>query len=266
MRSLGDDDYEFLRDYVSTIHKNGGNHVILHARPAVQSGLSPVKNRIVPTLDYGFVETIAAEFEGKMDITLNGGITTLSRLRSFREDSNGSKSAISGHMAGRWFLRRPLDLIWVEDLLRGEEAASVIARSSSSSFPVIQSAIEQYIDDALRIASYSSSSRTHKPTIAEICLPLFLITEQLKDDYDFEETDMQDGLVAERPLLDYAEIESLYDILEDGIEKIEETFNKGKKKKKKRGGGTNFKRLSSLFKSLVGTKVVNKWKRNRAEL
>ena len=77
---------------------------------------------------------------------------------------------------------------------------------------------------------------------------------------------MQDGSVAERPILTYGDIESLYDVLQDGVAQIEEVSNSGTKKKKKQGDSINFKRLSSSFKSLVGTKVANKWKRNRAEL
>ena len=261
MRPLDNSDYEYLRKYISTIHENGANHVILHARPAILSGLSPVKNRIVPKLDYGFVERIASEFEGEVDITLNGGITRLSQLRSFQEQSNSGSSVISSYMAGRWSLRRPLDLIGVEDLLKGD------ALESSSSLPRIQHAIEKYLDDAIRTAG-STSSRTHVPTIAELCLPLFLITEQLRDDYDFEEDDKRDGFILEeeRPMLTYDDIESLYDVVQDAVVQLEELSNRGKKKKKKHGGDMNFKRLSSSFKSLVGNKVANKWKRNRAEL
>jgi tRNA-dihydrouridine synthase len=267
MRPMEDGDYEYLTDYISNIHENGANHVILHARPAILSGLSPVKNRIVPKLDYSFVERIASEFEGKVEVTLNGGITTFSQLRSFRENYASGSSTISSHMAGRWCLRRPLDLIGVEALLKGETWESIVT-SSSSSLPLIQNVLEQYIDDAIRIASRPSSSQTHKPTTAELCLPLFLITEQLKDDYDFEEDAMEDGSFAERPLLSYDDIESLYDVLRDGITEIAECSNAGKEKKKKQGGsgGMNFNRLSSSLKSLVGTKVANKWKRNRAEL
>eukprot|EP00532_Pseudo-nitzschia_australis_P007364 CAMPEP_0168177834 /NCGR_PEP_ID=MMETSP0139_2-20121125/8719_1 /TAXON_ID=44445 /ORGANISM="Pseudo-nitzschia australis, Strain 10249 10 AB" /LENGTH=393 /DNA_ID=CAMNT_0008097019 /DNA_START=214 /DNA_END=1395 /DNA_ORIENTATION=- len=261
MRLLTGRDYDYLKDYVSTMHEHGANHVILHARPAILSGLSPVKNRIVPTLDYDFVQRIASEFEGKMDVTLNGGITTLDQLQSLLENSlSGSKSAISSYMAGRWCLRRPLDLIGIEALLKGEEL--------NSSLSPIQNAIDQYVDDAIKIGSSSSFLR-HKPTVAELCLPLFLIVEQLRDDYNFEEdkSDNDDSItLIEPPLLTYDEMESLYDVLHEGVAQIEDLFGKGKKKKKISNGSVNFKRLSSSFKSLVGTKVANKWKRNRAEL
>jgi hypothetical protein len=136
-----------------------------------------------------------------------------------------------------------------------------------------------------------SSSLKYKPTIAELCLPLFLIVEQLKDDYDYEyydddEYDNDKGnnndefdpiflpttkqQRQEKPTLTYDEIESLYEVLEDGLDQIIEELspknNDKKIKKKKENNDINFKRLSSSFKSLVGTKVVNKWKRNRAEL
>lgn len=260
MRPLDDRDYEYLTDYLSTIYDHGGNHVILHARPAVLSGLSPVKNRIVPTLDYDFVERIAADFEGKVKITLNGGITSFSQLRSFQEQSG---STIVSHMAGRWCLRRPLDLVGIEALLK-DDWESIASSSSSSVLPDIQRAIEDYVDDAILLAS-SASPRTHTPTIAELCLPLFLVTEQLRDDYDYEEDDGTQEDSVERPILSYEDIESLYDVIQDGVTQLEEFSNRGKKKKKQ-GGDMNFKRLSSSFKSLVGTKVANKWKRNRAEL
>lgn len=250
MRPLDDTDYNYLRNYISTIHDAGADHVILHARPAILSGLSPVKNRIAPQLDYKFVEDIASEFEGKVDITLNGGIKTLSQLQSLQK--NASSSRISSHMSGRWCLRRPLDLIGIEELLTGKKLDSSL----------VTVAIEQYVDHAVKMASLPHHKRRF--TTAELCLPLFLVVEQLRDDYDYE-GDEEDGI--EEPLLSYDDIESLYDIVQDGVAQLEDLTNNGKKKKKKANADDiNFKRLSSAFKSLVGTKVANKWKRNRAEL
>ncbi len=42
------DDYvnhDYLKKHVETIQKSGADHVILHARPVILSGLSPLKNR-----------------------------------------------------------------------------------------------------------------------------------------------------------------------------------------------------------------------------
>jgi tRNA-dihydrouridine synthase len=252
MRPMDDTDYNYLRKYISTIHDAGANHVILHARPAILSGLSPVKNRIAPQLDYQFVEDIASEFEGKVDITLNGGIQTLSQLQSLQKNAYASSSRISSHMSGRWCLRRPLDLIGIEELLTGKKLDSSL----------VTVAIEQYVDHAVRMATLPPQKRRF--TTAELCLPLFLVVEQLRDDYDYE-GDEEDGI--EEPLLSYDDIESLYDIVQDGVAQLEDLTNNGKKKKNKANADdVNFKRLSSAFKSLVGTKVANKWKRNRAEL
>ena len=301
---LDETDYEYLKKYISTIYDAGANHIILHARPAILSGLSPVKNRIVPKLDYNFVERIASdlsqEHDNNITFTLNGGITSLSQLQSLIErnhDNSNNKSPISSYMAGRWCLQRPLDLIGIEELLLSSSSISSSSISSSSSTTssslfLIRTAIEQYVDDTVRIGC--SSSLKYKPTIAELCLPLFLIVEQLRDDYDYEYDDDDDDdddddegnniddefdpiflpttkQRQEKPMLTYDEIESLYEVLVDGLDQIIEELspknnNSNKKMKKKDNNDINFKRLSSTFKSLVGTKVVNKWKRNRAEL
>ncbi|KAL7526066.1 hypothetical protein ACHAXR_002915, partial [Thalassiosira sp. AJA248-18] len=92
---LSEQDYDYLANYISAIHNAGARHVILHARPAVLS-LSPVKNRIIPTLDYDFVREIASDFDGKVKITMNGGITSLSELISLQGDK---PNMISSHMA-----------------------------------------------------------------------------------------------------------------------------------------------------------------------
>ena len=290
---LDETDYEYLKKYISTIYDAGANHIILHARPAILSGLSPVKNRIVPKLDYNFVERIASdlsqEHDNSINFTLNGGITSLSQLQSLIErnhDNSNNKSPISSYMAGRWCLQRPLDLIGIEELLLSSSSISSSSSTTSSSLFLIRTAIEQYVDDTVRIGC--SSSLKYKPTIAELCLPLFLIVEQLRDDYDYEYDDDDDEgnniddefdpiflpttkQRQEKPMLTYDEIESLYEVLVDGLDQIIEELspknnNSNKKMKKKDNNDINFKRLSSMFKSLVGTKVVNKWKRNRAEL
>ena len=259
MHPLQEIDYEYLKKYVGTVRDAGANHVILHARPAILSGLSPVKNRIVPELNYEFVERIAADFP-EMDVTLNGGIKNLSQLEALQQEQRFGMDAghdasrrISSHMAGRWCLRRPLDLVGVEALLNNEQVDSKLTRG----------AIEQYIDYAVQIASLPSNKQRF--TMAELCLPLFLIVEQLGDDYkyEFDDDDEETNLPDERPFLSYDEIESLYEIVQDGVGHLESFSTK---KKGSNSSDINFKRLSSSFKGLVGTKVTNKWKRNRSEL
>mmetsp|Transcript_26156 Transcript_26156/g.44507 ORF Transcript_26156/g.44507 Transcript_26156/m.44507 type:complete len:432 (-) Transcript_26156:1804-3099(-) len=250
MRPLDEGDYDYLKEYITAIHNAGANHVVLHARPAILSGLSPVKNRIIPTLDYDFVRSIAADFKGKVDITLNGGITSLTQLNSLRSDTS---SPISNYMAGRWSLRRPLDLVGVEGLINDESSASLKETNT------ITTALENYIDYALTMATLPSHKQRF--TTADLCLPLYLAVEQLKDDWDYDE---EDNPSEDPPLLSYDEIESLYDVVRDGITSLQECCNKGGKKSK--NSSNAYKLISTSIKSLAGTKVVNKWKRNRAEL
>ena len=255
---LRDDDYQFLKNYVSTVHDAGANQIILHARPAILSGISPVKNRIVPRLNYDFVEKIAADFP-EMDVTLNGGIQSLSHLKTLQ----GRHQSV---MAGRWCLRRPLDLIGVEALL---------GKDKGIESKLAERAVRQYVDYAVQMAS----STKQQFTISDLCLPLFLIVEQLREDYDYDfdydcgkdgENGYDSKSLPEEPFLSYDDIESLYRIIQDGVKQIE-SFSKNKRDKKKpkikeNTDSINLKRLSSSFKTLVGTKVANKWKRNRSEL
>ena len=227
LHPLNERDYEYITNYISAIHNAGANHVILHARPAILSGLSPVKNRIVPTLDYDFVNRLASDFDGKVKITLNGGITSMSELNCLQEDES---SRIQSHMAGRWCLRRPLDLLTIEQSLSNTEMMNPVK------------AIERYTDYALANQSQF--------TMSDLCLPLYLAVEQLREDYDQDE---------EGDLLTWEDMEDLYDSVQDGLKELGGN-------KIKTSSSINFKKLASSFKPLVGTKVANKWKRNRAEL
>ena len=132
-------------------------------------------------------------------------------------------------MAGRWILRRPLDLIQIEQSL-GDNRIKMD--------PI--EGIERFIDYAL--------ANSHFP-MSELCLPLYLIVEQLREDYEKEE----------ETLLSWEEIESIYDIIQGGLTQLgSDNVNTS--------NSINFKKLATSFKSLVGKKVVNKWKRNRSEL
>lgn len=224
VHTLDETDYTYLSNYISSIHDAGTKHVILHARPAILS-LNPVKNRQIPKLNYEVVNRIAADFNG-MKITMNGGINSLDELSSFQKDATNSN--IQSHMSGRWILRRPLDLIQIEQSLDDNRLKMDPIKG-----------IERYIDYAL--------ANVPNFPISELCLPFYLIVEQLREDYDQKE----------ETLLSWEDMESMHDIIQDGLiqlgsDKVNTSFN--------------FKKLATSFKSLVGKKVVNKWKRNRSEL
>jgi hypothetical protein len=51
--------YQQLHNYISQCSDAGASHIILHARPVILQGLSPVKNRQVPSLHYSICDRVA---------------------------------------------------------------------------------------------------------------------------------------------------------------------------------------------------------------
>jgi tRNA dihydrouridine synthase A len=264
--------YQSLHNYIAHAQRAGIAHLILHARPAVLSGLSPTKNRQVPALDYHVVEEAAKDFGGAIKVTLNGGINNmeqLSRIHSVHIPH------IHSYMAGRWMLRRPLDLARVgfecdsSNSIAAESGCSPrstapqqehTSRSTTTTFQ----AVEQYVD-YVKENMYSSNTAS-VPTLADLCLPLYLITKQLREDYNNNEYAVVDsGSTCCRLLLPEKDIESIYDLLRETTEWLYDSTGT-RLKKRASVDFIEFKKISDSFKGLVGTKVANKWKRNRAEL
>ena len=99
-RNNEEESYAFLHNYIQHACAAGIDHLVLHARPAVLSGLSPSKNRLVPQVNYQIVEQIANDFPD-IQVTLNGGIRSLSDLESLVS----RESRIASYMAGRYYAK-----------------------------------------------------------------------------------------------------------------------------------------------------------------
>jgi tRNA-dihydrouridine synthase A len=82
------DSYEFLRSFVDELVAAGCRTVVVHARKAWLSGLSPKENREIPPLDYARVHRLKADFEN-MDVIINGGITTVDVALAQLEEVDG---------------------------------------------------------------------------------------------------------------------------------------------------------------------------------
>ena len=266
--TLDERQYASLKHYITNIQKGGADHVILHARPAVLSGLSPVKNRIVPKLDYIAVERVANDFPG-MRVTLNGGINSLSDLKALMNDESGSshrKGGVASHMAGRWMLRRPCDLV----TMRTEYLVSSGQQRKNANILAIN-AIENYINYIDQALGRLDRGDEATPTKAELFLPLYLVVEQIREDYDIlcERTALNNGELDEH-FMTMETIEEIYEIIVEYLlqQADEARGGAGKRKKSKIPAAReyNFKKLAASFKGIVGTKVANKWRRNRAEL
>jgi tRNA-dihydrouridine synthase A len=235
MHELGEAEYKQLHNYVTHAVEGGISQLVLHSRPVILSGLSPTKNRSAPPLNYEVVNRIASDFPD-LSVVLNGGIQSVDMIRSFQQQHKN----ISGIMSGRWILRRPLDLIQVQNYLLGDTGTQ----------PSVPD------DDTIRLAlsDYNSflertlASRHPMYTLGELCMPLYLVLEQLQED------DAEVG-------------SDVHGILLETLQWLESEGTSGKSKKSKLADdNTSYKKMSASLKGLVGTKVFNKWKRNRAEL
>ena len=118
------DSYDFLRRFVNAVADAGCRTVILHARNAWLSGLSPKENREVPPLRYELVHRIKADLP-ELEVIVNGGIRTLEQARA-------QLAAVDGVMIGREAYQNPYALAEWERVL------FEVAEPSPSRFEVLE--------------------------------------------------------------------------------------------------------------------------------
>jgi tRNA-dihydrouridine synthase A len=73
------DSYQELADFVDRVAGGGCEVLIVHARKAWLTGLSPKENREIPPLRYDIVYRLKRDFPG-LTIILNGGLTRLDQV------------------------------------------------------------------------------------------------------------------------------------------------------------------------------------------
>ena len=73
------DDFEFLDEFADAQVRTGVDALIVHARTAILSGLSPKENREIPPLKYSHVHRLKRE-RPDLAIVLNGGLTDVRSL------------------------------------------------------------------------------------------------------------------------------------------------------------------------------------------
>lgn len=103
------DDYQFLFEFIDTVHQAGCQTFIIHARKAILQGLSPKENREIPPLNYQRVHTIKQAFP-ELNIVINGGLTDTSIV-------NQQLEHIDGVMIGRAAYQNPFWLAELEQTL-----------------------------------------------------------------------------------------------------------------------------------------------------
>jgi tRNA-dihydrouridine synthase A len=103
-----------LATFAAAVVAAGADALIVHARKAWLSGLSPRENRDIPPLDYDIVFRLKAAYP-RLPIVLNGGVTTLDGAREHLQK-------LDGVMMGRAAYQEPWRLLQVDPLLFREPA------------------------------------------------------------------------------------------------------------------------------------------------
>ena len=110
------DRYEDLVEFVESIAAAGCRTVIVHARKAWLSGLSPKENREIPPLRYDVVYRLKSDFPA-LEIIVNGGIASL-------DEAVAHNGRVDGSMMGREAYRNPFVLAEADHRVFGTVAAT----------------------------------------------------------------------------------------------------------------------------------------------
>jgi len=100
------EDYDYLNNFIHKIKDAGCTTIIIHARKAMLSGLSPKENLNIPKLNYGMVYKIKKE-NPNLEIIINGGISKIEEIKNHLKICNGV-------MIGRAIYQNPYFLVDVE--------------------------------------------------------------------------------------------------------------------------------------------------------
>ncbi|MFZ7187856.1 tRNA dihydrouridine(20/20a) synthase DusA [Avibacterium avium] len=130
------DSYEFLCDFVQKVSQAGCQELIIHARKAWLSGLSPKENREIPPLDYERVYQLKRDFP-QLLISINGGIKTLEEMQQHLR-------YVDGVMVGREAYQNPSLLGYIDQALFDPQSPIVSPREAvEKMFPYIEQQLAQ---------------------------------------------------------------------------------------------------------------------------
>lgn len=117
------DPEQSLFGFADTVIAAGTDALIVHARKAWLSGLSPRENRDIPPLDYPLVYRLKAQHPN-LPIAINGGIGSL-------DETLEHLKHVDGVMMGRAAYQEPWRLLDVDPLVFGEAAPHVSAKAAA---------------------------------------------------------------------------------------------------------------------------------------
>ncbi|MGH1536829.1 MAG: tRNA dihydrouridine(20/20a) synthase DusA [Gammaproteobacteria bacterium] len=111
------DSYEFLSKFVEKIAIAGCKTIIVHARKAHLSGLSPRQNRTIPPLHYEYVYRLKQDYP-ELSFILNGGLKDKGELLSHIKE-------LDGVMVGREAYDNPYFLADIDELIFNTTTSSL---------------------------------------------------------------------------------------------------------------------------------------------
>ena len=148
---LGIDDQDIEKElpiFMNSIIGAGVDLVIVHARKAILSGITPKENRTIPELNYNAVYAIK-EYASDTEIIINGGINSLSEIYEHLKYTDGV-------MLGRKIINDPIFVLEVDEKLFSPKGNKNLKRI-----------IENYSDYADRQTSIGTSrSQIIKPIMS----------------------------------------------------------------------------------------------------
>ncbi len=119
------EEFDYLNTFIRTIAKTGVKTIILHARKAILTGLSPKDNLRIPKLNYEIVKEIKNKNQD-LEIIINGGINTTEQIKEHLKN-------VDGVMIGRSIYHSPYfladierDIFFNTNILSREEIINLI--------------------------------------------------------------------------------------------------------------------------------------------
>lgn len=111
------DSYKYLYNFVEIIATAGCSTIIVHARKAYLSGLSPKQNRTIPPLRYDYVYRLKQDFP-QLNIILNGGLVDMAEIQKHLNH-------LDGVMVGRKAYENPYFLVDIDTKVFNEPSKIV---------------------------------------------------------------------------------------------------------------------------------------------
>jgi tRNA-dihydrouridine synthase A len=127
---------EVLPDFLEHMTRAGVGHVIIHARKACLSGLSPKENREITPLANDLVLAMKSAYP-TLKISINGGITSLDQAQSLLD------LGLDGVMVGRSAYHDPANVLIGADRLWGDAFAPDILTAIDALRPYIAAHLAQ---------------------------------------------------------------------------------------------------------------------------